>query len=75
MRLGLSYNILVGMTKSRPILSVRLDPAPERDCEQVQTGPTLGSLAEAVLPPLPKGAGRKLRQERFRDYVREKRRR
>lgn len=43
-----------------------------------QTGPTLGSLAEAVLPPLPKRAGsgpRSSRQERFREYVREKRRR
>jgi len=44
----------------------------------VQTGPTLGSLAEAVLPALPKRAaraGRPSRQRRFRDYVREKRRR
>ena len=44
----------------------------------VQAGPTLGSLAEAVLPPIPKGPGRRSRssrQERFRDYVREKRRR
>ena len=44
----------------------------------VQTGPTLGSLAEAVLPPAPKQAARTTRpsrQRRFRDYVREKRRR
>lgn len=45
----------------------------------VQTGPTLGSLAEAVLPPVPKQAAsaatRPSRQRRFRDYVREKRRR
>ena len=42
------------------------------------TGPTLGSLAEAVLPRAPKRAGRAARaprQKRFRDYVREKRRR
>ena len=41
-------------------------------------GPTLGSLAEAVLPPAPRAAaapGRPARQRRFRDYVREKRRR
>lgn len=41
-------------------------------------GPTLGSLAEAVLPPAPKRAARAARaprQKRFRDYVREKRRR
>ena len=41
-----------------------------------QTGPTLGSLAEALLPPAPKRAtsgGRPRRQKRFRDYVREKR--
>ena len=44
----------------------------------VQTGPTLGSLAEAILPPAPKRAARAKRpsrQQRFRDYVREKRRR
>jgi hypothetical protein len=44
----------------------------------VQTGPTLGSLAEAVLPAAPKQAARAARpsrQQRFRDYVREKRRR
>jgi hypothetical protein len=44
----------------------------------VQAGPTLGSLAEAVLPPLSKQAtraARPSRQKRFRDYVREKRRR
>lgn len=43
-----------------------------------QTGPTLGSLAEAVLPGAPKRAARGARaprQRRFRDYVREKRRR
>ena len=41
-------------------------------------GPTLGSLAESVLPPVPVRpvrAGRAPRQKRFRDYVREKRRR
>jgi len=40
-------------------------------------GPTLGGLAEAVLPA-PKRAARAVRaprQKRFRDYVREKRRR
>jgi len=44
----------------------------------VQAGPTLGSLAEAVLPAVPKQAARAARpsrQKRFRDYVREKRRR
>jgi hypothetical protein len=43
-----------------------------------QTGPTLGSLAEAVLPPAPGRATRKTRarrQRRFRDYVGAKRRR
>ena len=44
-----------------------------------QTGPTLASLAEAILPAVPKRAGgassRPSRQRRFRDYVREKRRR
>ena len=44
-----------------------------------QTGPTLGSLAEAILPPAPGRIGaraeRAPRQKRFRDYVREKRRR
>jgi len=43
-----------------------------------QSGPTLASLAEAVLPALPKRAAapaRAPRQKRFRDYVREKRRR
>jgi metal-responsive CopG/Arc/MetJ family transcriptional regulator len=41
-------------------------------------GPTLGSLAEAVLPLAPKRAARAARaprQKRFRGYVREKRRR
>lgn len=41
-------------------------------------GPTLGSLAEALLPPAPRRAARARRvprQKRFRDYVREKRRR
>lgn len=40
-------------------------------------GPTLGSLAEAVLPPPPKvpGAPRAPRQQRFREHVRAKRRR
>jgi len=44
----------------------------------VESGPTLGSLAEAVLPDVPKRrarAARPSRQQRFRDYVREKRRR
>ena len=87
------------MTKARPLLSVRLDPALaealDRHCGQTgltrshvvqqgvaqylvhQTGPTLGSLAEAVLPPAPKRprSARPSRQRRFRDYVREKRRR
>ena len=42
------------------------------------TGPTLASLAEAVLPPAPRRAARAprpARQKRFRAYVREKRRR
>jgi hypothetical protein len=88
------------MTKSRSLVSVRLDPALaealDRHCEATgqsrshvvqqgvaqylvdQTGPTLGSLAEAVLPAAPKPAPngvRVSRQRRFRDYVREKRRR
>lgn len=44
----------------------------------LQSGPTLGSLAEAVLPPPAAGAPvrrRAPRQRRFREYVREKRRR
>jgi len=43
-----------------------------------QAGPTLSSLAEAVLPAASKQAARTARpsrQRRFRDYVREKRRR
>ena len=49
-----------------------------------QSGPTLGQLAEALLPPLPKRASRAARpsraappsrQQRFRDYVRDKRHR
>ena len=43
-----------------------------------QTGPTLGGLAEAILPTAPKQVARTARpsrQRRFRDYVREKRRR
>jgi hypothetical protein len=43
-----------------------------------QTGPTLSSLAEAVLPPAPKRparAARAARQKRFRDRVRAKHRR
>jgi hypothetical protein len=43
-----------------------------------QTGPTLGSLAEAVLPQARSRAAassRAPRQKRFREYVREKRRR
>lgn len=43
-----------------------------------QTGPTLSSLAEAVLPRGPKRVARAVRaprQKRFRDYLREKRRR
>ena len=45
------------------------------------SGPTLGQLAEALLPPLPKRASRASRaaspsrQQRFRDYVRDKRHR
>lgn len=44
----------------------------------VQAGPTLGSLAEAVLPPVPKRPAakkRSSRQQRFREYVRAKRHR
>lgn len=44
-----------------------------------QSGQTLGSLAEAVLPPIaaapPARKGRASHQKRYRDYVREKRRR
>ena len=43
-----------------------------------QTGPTLATLAEAVLPPVPARVALKARvsrQRRFRAYVREKRRR
>jgi hypothetical protein len=43
-----------------------------------RTGPTLSSLAEAILPPARRRAvhtARAPRQKRFRDYVREKRRR
>lgn len=43
-----------------------------------RSGPTLGSLAEAVLPPVPtrpSARRRRPRQQRFRDYVRTKRRR
>jgi hypothetical protein len=45
-----------------------------------QTGPTLSSLAEGILPPEPEqkpsaSKARPSRQRRFRDYVREKRRR
>lgn len=44
-----------------------------------RSGPTLGGLAEALLPPLAAAApGRRAgarRQKRYRDYVREKRRR
>ena len=49
-----------------------------------QSGPTLGQLAEALLPPLPKRSSRSARpsravppsrQQRFRDYVRDKRHR
>ena len=43
-----------------------------------QSGPTLASLAEAVLPPASKGrvrGARPSRRQRYRDYVREKRRR
>jgi len=43
-----------------------------------QSGPTLGDLAEALLPPPAKRrarAARPSRQQRFRDYVRGKRHR
>jgi hypothetical protein len=43
-----------------------------------QSGPTLGELAEALLPALAKRrarAARPSRQQRFRDYVRDKRHR
>ncbi len=44
-----------------------------------QSGPTLGTLAEAVLSPLPKpvraSRSRARRQKRYQNYVREKRRR
>ena len=43
-----------------------------------QSGPTLGELAEALLPLLAKRrarAARRSRQKRFRDYVRDKRHR
>jgi hypothetical protein len=43
-------------------------------------GPTLSSLAEEILPPLPAAGAaqrkpRRPRQQRYREYVREKRRR
>jgi hypothetical protein len=43
----------------------------------VTVGPTLGSLAEGVLPALPDtpGVPRTPRQQRFREHVRAKRRR
>lgn len=44
----------------------------------VQSGPTLGSLAEAVLPPLSATRARRKRtprQQRYREYARAKRRR
>jgi hypothetical protein len=43
----------------------------------VTAGPTLGSLAESVLPtsPTTPGAPRAPRQQRFREHVRAKRRR
>ena len=43
-----------------------------------RTVPTLGSLAEEILPPVPVRASHRRppsRQKRFREYVREKRRR
>jgi hypothetical protein len=43
-----------------------------------QTGPTLGTMAEAVLPPVPARPARRVRvarQKRIRDYVRAKHRR
>ena len=43
-----------------------------------ESGLTLGSLAEAILPPLKATSAQERkapRQKRFRDYVREKRRR
>ncbi len=43
-----------------------------------RTAPTLGSLAEELLPPIAARAPRRKsssRQKRFREYVREKRRR
>ncbi len=91
---------MICMTKMRPPLSVRLDPALAealaRHCEQSgetrsqvvqesiaqyligRTAPTLGSLAEEILPAAPARAPRSRRlsrQARFREYVREKRRR
>jgi hypothetical protein len=103
----LYYIIMIRMTKSGAILSVRLDPALaaalERHCAQTgatrsrvvqqsmaqylvaHSGPTLSQLAEALLPSLPKRrsrtarpslrAGRPSRQQRFREYVRDKRHR
>lgn len=89
------------MTRSRTLLSVRLDPslaeALEEYCRDTgatrsyvvqegvaqylasRSGPSLSSFAEAVLPPLAQVAAtrskRPARQDRYRRYVREKRRR
>lgn len=92
------------MTKTRTLLSVRLDPdlaaSLERHCAQTgesrsevvqqgvaqyllsTSGPTLGSLAEAILPPLSPGlpapmpgGNRASRKQRYREYVLAKRRR
>jgi predicted DNA-binding protein len=90
------------MTKSKTLLSVRLDPALAESLEEYcastgltrstvvqegvaeyltsRSGPTLYSLAEAVLPPIreaePKQRPKRpSRQQRYRDYVRAKHRR
>ena len=66
------YCAETGATRSQVVKqSVALSLIAER-------GPTLGSLAEAVLPPLPKRASMRPHRparQRFRDYVRAKYRR
>lgn len=90
------------MTRSKTLLSVRLDPALAESLDEYcaatgrtrstvvqegvteylisRSGPTLHSLAEAILPPIAEAESKRTpkpasRQQRFRDYVRAKHRR
>jgi hypothetical protein len=86
------------MTKTKTLLSVRLDPELAESLDEYcastgltrstvvqegvaeylvsRSGPTLSSLAEALLPPVSHAkAKRPARQRRYRDYVRAKHRR